>query len=190
MTAMSRMVRRIALFSVVGGLFLTPLDALQIAFGVESVGSQPWMTPIRFLLVGAAVALASEVLDPRPRDENLRAVVTDGALFAGGYLCTMLHVRGADSAIVAYYVVLLSFLAWRAGAAGLLRETLVFAVLLALVGPTAEGIVMRMSGFQYAAPTMHGLPVWLPFQYAAAAPLVRGLAAEASRRERAAEQVD
>lgn len=171
------MIRRMFFFSVVCGLVITPLDALQVAVGVETIGAHPWITTIQFAVVGVVLAWVSKILDPRPHPEPLQAVVTDGALFGGGYLCTLLQAKGAGSSTTVYYIALLIVMAWRAWTAGLVKETLVFSALLAVAGPCAEALIVHMGGFQYAPPTVLGIPVWLPLQYASAGPLVRGLAA-------------
>jgi hypothetical protein len=81
-------------------------------------------------------------------------------------------------------VALLIVMAYRAWRQGLVKETLIFSVLLGVIGPVAEATGVHLGSFTYTPPTVLGIPVWLPLQYASAGPLVRGLAAEATREER------
>lgn len=178
---MGWMIRRVVVFSVVCGLLITPLDSLQVGLGVETPAAHPWIITIQFAVVGAVIAVLSRVIDPKPKREPLRDLVVSGALFVAGYVCTAPQAKGVASTTFVYFLLLLSVMGFRAHGRGILRETLLFSVLLAATGTLTEILYIHLGGFEYHAPTILGVPPWLPFEYAAAGPLVRGLAAETTR---------
>jgi hypothetical protein len=166
--------KRVLIFTVVAALLLTPLDALQVIFNVRTLGTMPWLTPLKFALVGALLGLLSFKLDPCPHPAKIKAVVFHAVCFAIGYISTI--VFGEQYHVIAALAVnilfqdLISKYYFRIS----LIEIVPFFLLLSIAGPLAEWIDVKMGGFDYlSAP--NSIPLWLPLLWASGTYLTRSL---------------
>lgn len=166
--------KRIAVFALVAMLVISPLDFLQVLTGVRTLGTNPWLTPLKFALVGAILGGLSYWLDPKPHPAKTQAVVLYGFSFACAYIMTMV---GVPSYLV-FVALLINIIAQ--GIISIfeynvsLKEVLPFFILLAIAGPLSEYIDVKMGGFTYlSAPGT--IPYWLPLLWGCGAFFTRAL---------------
>ncbi|HVI40647.1 MAG TPA: hypothetical protein VM577_08305 [Anaerovoracaceae bacterium] len=169
--------KRILIFALVSALIITPLDFLQVLCGVRTWGTDPWLTPLKFALVGAVLGTLSYLLDPKPHPAKPWAVATHGLFFASGYLATCLfpnqfYILGALTVLL-WIQDLVSRYHYKVSNV----ETFPFALVLITMGPLVELIDVKMGGFTYIA-FPGTVPYWLPFLWVSGAFLTRALTGE------------
>lgn len=172
--------RRILIFTLVAALVLTPLDALHVLFGVRTLGPMPWITPLKFALLGGVLGFLSFCLAPKPHKAGTKAVVLHGLLFAAAYASTVIFVHPTHiiAALAVLYFIqdILSKYVFKVNNV----EVFPFLLLLATVGPFLEWLSIRVGGFEYVS-TPGTIPYWLPLLWASGAFFARSLVGREAR---------
>ena len=166
---------RVVVFTIVATLLLTPLDYLQVIFGVRTAGTDPYFTPLKFALVGFLLGLLSYKLDPKPVSSRSVYSIIFATSFAAGYIATTDIKDPTCLTIIFLFIIFCqSLLAWLMEISW--KEILPFFLLMAIVGPLAEYIDIRFGGFTYIGWT--SIPYWLPLLWGSGSFLVRSLTGE------------
>lgn len=168
-------VRRILVFAGISAVLLTGLDALHVVFGVRTIGTQPWLTPVKFAVVGALLAFVSFILDARPHRARIFSTCFYGLVFSLSYAATALLPASTELTLLLVAAAVLQVAVMLGVTRGPIElvETVPFAVLLSTMGPLAEYIDVKLGGFSYRGTT--GIPGWLPLLWGNGAFFVRAL---------------
>jgi hypothetical protein len=167
-------IRRCLVFSLIAAILLTALDYLHIFFEVRTVGTNPYLTPIKFAAVGLFLSLLSFIIDSQPHKSKLTSTIVYGLIFALGYASTAIFSGNWPTLILIIAWFLQAYLMVKfTSSIKELIETIPFALLLVVLGPLAEYLEVRQGLFSYRGSS--SIPVWLPFLWANGAFFVRAL---------------
>jgi hypothetical protein len=175
------MVRRLAFCFVLGACLGTLLDGIHaygdvLSYPNPTFGRWAWFVPLEFGLVGVAAGLAVPWLE-RLAGAASAPGWTAGRralellLFAALYASTTL-VDGLGAILLALA------LAGLAAVRLVRREVpgdLIYVLVAAVLGPSAEAVISALGAFDYQDPDFAGIPAWLPSLWANGGLLIRRL---------------
>lgn len=170
--------KRVIYFALFAMLLITPLDLLQVISGVRTLGTDPWLTPVKFALVGAILGGLASYLDPKPRPDGWQAVQYYGFIFSVTYIVTNIPINQITifSLMVLFLLNTVLCDRWQ-----VIKESFPFCLLLGIMGPLLEYIDVRMGGFSYTS-SPGTIPLWLPVLWFSGGFLVRALVGQRLRK--------
>lgn len=166
------MLKRILIFALVASLVISPLDYLQVLFGIETAGVL-WLVPLKFALVGGVLGLLAQWIDPKAHPAKIQAVSIHAAMFSMAYIFTLVFSSAQLLIQIGLTMVLLGLVLAQEVVSEEIQivahlekrfsiwEVVPFMILLGFCGPLVEWIDVKMSGFKYLA-TPGTIPMWLP----------------------------
>jgi hypothetical protein len=164
-----------ALFAA-GGVGLALCDQIHVQADVLSYETggffgQAWWVPVQFGIASLAIVLGAAPFARRRAEPERADFVTGAAWFVAAYAASGLF----DTRPAALAVAFLVTWALRVARAEQRAPLVVYSLLLAAAGTSAEAILSAAGTFAYANPDVLGVPIWLPGLYLHGAPLALAL---------------
>jgi hypothetical protein len=156
------------LLLALGATLGSALDAIHTHTGTTEYPAPVWMkmawwTPLLFGVAGVAVGLPRAALERGAPPPTRGAVAGGMALFVLAYALSGTLPGNVARAVVLFIIFAASWWSFDRTRLGL-----ALALLTGLGGCAVEVLLIRQGAFRHLQPTWLGIPLWLPWLYAAA----------------------